>query len=95
MIPIKILQLPNFKRSYKKLHQNQKLSVDRAIEAITKNPYIGEVKKGDLVGVFVYKFNCVNQQFLLAYKFDTVSRTLFAVGMHENFYRSLKKSNFL
>jgi hypothetical protein len=46
--------------------------------------------KGDLAGVFVYKFDCVNQQFLLAYQSNASKRVLLALGPHENFYRDLK-----
>lgn len=91
MTNITILQMPDFKRSYKKLHKNQKNAVDQAIVDVTKNPLLGEEKKGDLAGVCVYKFNCVNHQFLLAYEFDAVNRILLALGVHENFYRNLKK----
>lgn len=91
MANIEILQMPGFKRAYKKLHSNQKLPVDQAVSAIAKNPLLGEAKKGDLSGVYVHKFNCVNQQFLLAYEFHKTSRTLLSLGIHENFYRNLKK----
>lgn len=84
--------MPDFKRAYKKLHKNQKNSVDIAILDITNNPLLGEEKKGDLTGVYVYKFNNVNQQFLLAYEFDPKNRMLLALGVHENFYRDLKRN---
>lgn len=83
-------QRPAFKRVYKKLHANQRDAVHAAIREIVANPVIGEAKKGDLVGVTVHKFDCVNQQFLLAYLWDETTRTLLAVGPHENFYRDLK-----
>jgi hypothetical protein len=83
--------MPVFRQAYKKLHRNQKAAVDKAIEAVVSNPSSGEEKKGDLAGVFVYKFDCINQQFLLAYEFDQVTRLLHAVGIHENFYRNLKR----
>ncbi len=91
MQDIKVLQMPVFKRTYKKLHQNQKVAVDEAISDITQNPFLGEAKKGDLNGVYVYKFECVKQQFLLAYEFDPKTRILLTLGVHENFYRDLKK----
>ena len=87
----KIFQKPLFKRAYKKLHRNQKRATDQAIQAIAENPIIGTQKKGDLAGVFVHKFDCVNQQFLLAYQWNPETRTLLALGIHENFYRDLKK----
>jgi len=52
---------------------------------------VGEEKKGDLAGVWVYKFDCINQIYLLAYLWDENSRTWLAVGPHENFYRDLKR----
>jgi len=87
---IKLLQANAFLRAYKKLHDNQKDVVDQAIADIVADPMIGEAKKGDLSGVYVYKFNCLKQLFLLAYEFDLTTRTLVLIGTHENFYRKLK-----
>ncbi|WP_178862523.1 type II toxin-antitoxin system RelE/ParE family toxin [Thiomicrorhabdus cannonii] len=87
---VKILQKPAFKRIYKKLHNNQLKDVNQAIQRIVQTPQIGTEKKGDLAGVYVYKFDCINQQFLLAYEWDETSRTLLLLGVHENFYRDLK-----
>lgn len=87
---MQILQKPSFKRVYKKLHNNQRQSVNDAIKKVVETPNIGEEKKGDLAGIFVYKFDCVNQQYLLAYEWDELSRTLLFLGVHENFYRDLK-----
>lgn len=87
---IQLYQKPSFKRVYKKLHKNQIKSVNEAIQVIITTPRVGEEKKGDLAGVFVYKFDCVNQQYLLAYEWDDSSRTLLLLGIHENFYRTLK-----
>lgn len=88
---IQVLQKPTFKRVYKKLHKNQLKEVNRAIQIIIETPQVGTEKKGDLAGVFVYKFDCVNQQYLLAYEWDETSRTLLLLGVHENFYRDLKQ----
>ena len=92
MTDIIIQQMPSFKRVYKKLHKQDREIVNEAILAIANNPTIGEEKKGDLAGVFVYKFKMHNQEFLLAYEWDPLSRLLLALGVHENFYRDLKKS---
>ena len=86
-----VLMMPAFKQRYKKLHLNQKAQVDGAIEVIKNNPLVGTEKKGDLAGVYVYKFDCVNQEFLLAYEFDPETRVLVGLGVHENFYRNLKR----
>ncbi|MBO1926232.1 type II toxin-antitoxin system RelE/ParE family toxin [Thiomicrorhabdus sp. 6S2-11] len=87
---MEILQKPTFKRAYKKLYPNQRKSVNEAIKQIISDPQLGTEKKGDLQKVFVYKFDCVNQQYLLAYEWDEKSRTLLMLGVHENFYRNLK-----
>lgn len=88
-----ILQTPTFIKQAKKLHKNQKLELDQAIKEIVADPAIGEVKKGDLSGVHVYKFKMVHQLTLVAYEFyeDEVVLVLLALGSHENFYRDLKK----
>jgi mRNA-degrading endonuclease RelE of RelBE toxin-antitoxin system len=87
---VQLEQKPAFKRTYRKLHNNQREAVHLAIRAVITDPKLGEEKKGDLAGVFVYKFDCVNQQYLLAYQWDETKRVLLALGPHENFYRDLK-----
>lgn len=91
MTEIQVLQANTFARAYKKLHRNQKDAVDQAVARVVKDPLLGEEKKGDLAGVFVFKFHCVNRLFLLAYEFDPATRILLLVGTHENFYRDLKR----
>jgi len=88
-----ILQTSFFKKQIKKLHKNQKIDLDKTISIIVQNPIVGEMKKGDLQGVQVYKFKMVGQLTLLAYSFDmdNVQLILLSVGLHENFYRDLKK----
>jgi len=73
------------------LHAAQQADVDDAVAAIIANPEIGEQKKGDLRGVFVYKFKSNGQLMLLAYEFDPATRMLLLLGSHENFYRELKR----
>jgi len=85
-----IEQKTTFKRVYKKLHKNQLEKVNEAIQAIIKDPLLGQEKRGDLAGIFVYKFDCVNQQYLLAYQWSKEYRILLLVGVHENFYKKLK-----
>jgi hypothetical protein len=88
---VEVLQGGGFRRAYKRLHPNQKADVDDAVAAIVANPALGEPKKGDLAGVFVYKFQCLGKLFLLAYEYDPATRLLLLVGTHENFYRELKR----
>ena len=89
-MPIRIVEASGFVRAYKRLHNNQKDAVDAAVAFIALQPKAGQAKKGDLAGVFVYKFDCVNQVYLLAYEYDPQTRVLLLVGAHENFYRNLK-----
>lgn len=87
-----ILQTPSFKKTVKKLHQNQKADLDKAIQALMENPLLGEQKKGDLAFLRVYKFNMVKQLTLLGYSYQDGSLVLelIALGSHENFYRDIK-----
>ena len=86
---MRIEQKPSFKKVYKKLHKNQLEKVDGAIRAIAENPLLGQEKHGSLTSVFVYKFDCINQQYLLAYQWSEEYRLLLLVGVHENFYKKL------
>ena len=67
--------------------------VDAAVEAVACNPDSGEKKKGDLAELWVYKFRCLGQLYLLGYTRDDGVRLVYleAVGPHENFYRDLKR----
>jgi mRNA interferase RelE/StbE len=90
---MQILVTPSFERTIKKLHVNQKKSLDKAIKAIASNPEVGDPKLGDLEGIFVYKFKLVDKQWLLAYRvLSSKKMKLLLLGPHENFYRELKKA---
>jgi hypothetical protein len=89
--PISVTQSTVFARAYKKLDPQQKQDVDTAVEVIVSDPLAGEAKRGDLAGVYVYKFKSQNQLVLLAYEFDPKTRHLILLGSHENFYRELKR----
>ena len=90
---IELRQTPTFKRAYKKLRDNERGGVNKAVRYIADNPETGELKTGDLAGVRVYKFRLYDRQILLAYSFDgEVIILLLALGVHENFYRDLKKN---
>ena len=89
---MQILVTPSFERAIKKLHANQKKSLDKAVKAIALEPEIGDPKVGDLEGIFVFKFTLVDQQWLLAYRVISAKKLkLLLIGPHENFYRELKK----
>lgn len=86
-----VVQSPYFRRAYKKLHPNQVESVNQAIKQVLSDPACGEEKKGDLAGVHVYKFRVLDRQYLLAYQHDQETLFLLALGVHENFYRNIKR----
>ena len=88
---IEILQTPIFSKMKKKLKKNQIKDLDDAISKVVKNPKIGKRKTGDLVDIWIYKFRMVKEEYLLAYQWDNEKRILIALGVHENFYRDLKK----
>ena len=88
-----IRQMPAFKKKYKKLPGSEQKKVDEAIMVIVDNPTVGDPKKGDLAGVYVYKFKIHVQQWLLAYEWNPKERLLLALGVHENFYRDLKRTS--
>ena len=91
MSDICLKQMPAFKKAYKKLPRSHQLMVNDAIKAIIQNPEIGDEKRGDLSGVYIYKFKIHHQEFLLAYEWDSMQRLLLALGVHENFFLNLKK----
>lgn len=88
-----VLQTPTFKKAVKKLHQNQKQDLDRAVRELIDDLLLGEPKKGDLSFLRVHKFKMVNQLTLLGYSYEdgTVVLELITLGSHENFYRDVKK----
>ena len=90
---MQVIYFPAFDRTVKKLHANAKQDLDKAVKTLVRNPLAGDLKKGDLNGIRVYKFNMINQLTLLAYKYNEVEKNLIllALGSHENFYRTLKK----
>lgn len=87
-----VSQTRRFARVYKKLHDHQAADVDAAVAEVAEDPDRGEKKKGDLATLWVYKFRCQGQLFLLGYTRDEIVRLIYleALGPHENFYRDLK-----
>lgn len=90
---MKVIQSGVFFRTVKKLHKKEKTVVDHALKKIIDDTSIGDMKKGALTGVRVYKFKVADRQYLLAYRYEKKPDciTLLALGSHENFYRDLSK----
>ncbi len=92
---LQVIASPSFIRVIKKLHPKEKKLVDVAIQALVKDPLLGEQKRGDLSKVFVYKFKINRQEILMAYellpnKAKPKQVLMLYLGAHENFYRTLK-----
>ncbi len=87
---MKVVQTPTFIKESKKLHNNQKKDLDAAVKAIVANPLVGDMKKGDLNGVQVYKFKMVQQLTLLAYEWrkDELLLILLALGKVHPFVKT-------
>ncbi len=86
-----IIQSPTFAKQKKKLKKNQIKKLDGAIKEIMANPDIGDLKKGDLQGIRVYKYKTGNNLILLAYEIEGSTLYLYSMGSHQNFYRELSK----
>jgi len=88
---MRVLQKPSCIKAYKRLYANQKEDLDEAIKAIMKNPDIGQIKSGDLSGIYVYTFKMNKLLTRLAYTYEeqTITLILLALGTHENYYRDL------
>ena len=90
---MRILVTPIFERAVKKLHKQQKATLDEAVRTIVGQPEAGEPKVGDLAGVQVYEFRMGNLLCLLGCRvLDKNTLKLLMVGPHENFYRGLKRN---
>lgn len=87
---MKIFQSRSFERKVKKFTKQEKDILDDEIKNIVENLNIGTEKKGDLRGVFVYKFKIKAIQYLLSYRFVGDDLELIMIGPHKNYYRDLK-----
>ena len=88
---MKVLQSRSFERKVKKFSKTQKLQLDKQVKLIVEDPTIGTEKKGDLRGIYVYKFKLKTIQDLLAYRIVDENLELIMIGPHQNYYRDLKK----
>jgi len=87
----KVFLSPTFSRKLKKLTKQEKVSLDEAVRFLIGNPESGQQKKGDLLGVRVYKFKINKQLTSLSYELVSDSIHLLTFGSHENFYRDIKR----
>lgn len=61
-------------------------------DTIAQNPFIGQQKRGDLVGIWTYGFRMDKVDYRIAYKItDEAVIPIILCGAHENFYQELKR----
>ena len=87
---MKIYQSRTFENKIKRFSQKEKEILDEEVKKIVENTLIGEEKKGDLRGIYVYKFKIKSIQYLLSYRLIKTGLELIMIGPHENYYRDLK-----
>jgi len=91
-----ILILPPARKFLKKLNDAKlKELFKNALEEIKNNPTKGQVKTGDLSGVYAYGFRYKKTDYRIAYKVevkpDGTLSIVIMIGSRENFYNELKK----
>lgn len=80
-----------FKKFVKKQNRPFQLVIEDEVEKISKEPEMGELKKGDLSEFRAHKFKFKAQEYLIAYKYSEEDIIFYMIGTHENFYRELKR----
>jgi plasmid stabilization system protein ParE len=86
-----VLYKSAFRKFVKKQTRAFQLVIEDETERISKEPEIGEAKKGDLAGFRVHKFIFQNHKYLMAYKAQSNNIIFYMIDTHENFYRELKR----
>ena len=86
---MQVLQSASFRKRTRRLHRQDKRTLDKQIRKILKDPTMGQEKRGDLKGVFVHEFKLHTTQYLLSYRFVGDNLELITIGPHENYYRDL------
>jgi len=89
---IKVIASNQVLKFKKRAPSKFQLEIDQQVKAIMENPEIGELKKGDLKGIRVIKFQYNRQLYLLSYEMKGNVLNLYLIGSHENFYLKLKKN---
>ncbi len=79
-----------FRKFVKKQNRPFQVAIEDEVEKISKEPEIGELKKGDLSAFRVHKFKFKGQQYLIAYQIKDNNIICYMIDTHENFYRNLK-----
>ena len=90
---IKVLKSRTFESEYKKLHKSEQIEIQAVIKEILKNPFVGEMKAGDLIGLRVCKCKINKNTARLGYTYDSQTHSVYLVtmGHRENFYDKIKR----
>ena len=80
-----------FRKFVKKQTRAFQLVIEDEVEKICSGAEQGGIKKGDLAGLKVHKFTFSKRPYLIAYTMEGSDIFFYMVGVHENFYRELKK----
>lgn len=65
-----------------------------SLEKISADPYLGELKKGDLAGIYCYDLFYSKKNYEIAYRvYEEKSKLVVVImaGTRENFYEELKR----
>src|SRR5699024_1501118 len=78
----------------KKIRQKKlKQLYQEAFTAVLQDPYTaGDMKRGDLAGIFVYSCSFQKTEHRVAYVIEEETVVFLLAGTHENFYQELKRS---
>lgn len=86
---------PAAEKYFKKLKELKlKDAYQKALQAISQDPYVGEKKRGDLNGVYGYDVRYAGVNYEIAYTIYEQNGQLIVVllaGKRENFYEQLKR----
>ncbi len=87
---------PSASKYFKKLRDKKlKDLFKKSIEEIRENPYAGQLKKGDLSGIYGYDFYYQGTNYEIAYVIEELDDgkiiVIIMAGTRENFYEQLKK----
>ena len=92
---LKLIVLPPAARFLKKLKEKPLRDIfQKTVDEILIDPYIGEVKSGDLSGIYCCDIYYNKTNYELAYTLvETPTETIVIVlaGTRENFYEELKR----
>lgn len=89
---MKVTQTPTFLRKSKKLNKRELQLLEDGLREIVYDPNIGVLKSGDLGSIRVHKVRDGSKEYLKAYRHEKRSGIeLIDFGVHENFYRDLKR----